>query len=171
MKDAYETTSLLGDTEKIELYDNMTDIQYRTFKKVGGITSGGGAVDTPTENALAVAIAVADAIHVDPGHGAATPQCRASVRGDDDSIAQISGFMGIRVGSQAGQVGKRMKALYSARYGAFAAASIPNRTTRYNGKSFSENVYDSRGSSDLNFRAVAQCTRATRASTEPLFFI
>ncbi|CAM9206050.1 unnamed protein product [Pylaiella littoralis] len=34
-----------------------------------------------------------------------------------------------------------MKVLYSGRYGAVAAANIPKRTVRFNGKPFSENMY------------------------------
>ncbi|CAN0114023.1 unnamed protein product [Ectocarpus sp. 12 AP-2014] len=122
MKEAFEAIRPLGDTETIELSDKMTDISYRMFKKMGGGTTAAA----------------------DPGHGVATPQCHASVRGDEISIAQISGFMGVRLGSLAGRVGKRMKQLYIAQYGAVAGDNIPKRTTRFNGKPFSENVYFAR---------------------------
>lgn len=143
MKDAFEAIRPLGDTQKIELYDKMSDIQYHMFRKLGKTTHETEGT-APTETVLAVATAVVETPHVDPGNGVATPECHASVRGDEISIAQISGFMGIRLGPLAGQVGKRMKALYTAQYGAFAGANIPKRTTKFNGKAFSENVYWSR---------------------------
>lgn len=148
MKEAFESIRPLGDTEKIELCDKMTDIQYRAFRKMGGTSSGSGAAIAPVENILTVttATAVADVnhVHVDPGHGVPTPDCHASVRGDEISIAQISGFMGIGLGNLAGQVGKRMKALYIAQYGAVAGNNIPKRTTRFNGKPFSEKCFFNR---------------------------
>ena len=147
MKEAYEAIRPLSDVEKIELNDKMSDISYRTYRKVGGgqapVAAGGELVVAPAENAVAVATAVEGA-HVDPGHGVATPQCHLSVRGDEISIAQVSSSMGVRLGGLAGQVGKRMKALYSARYGACAGANLPKRTTRFNGKPFDENMYFAR---------------------------
>ena len=150
MKEAFEAIRPLSDVEKIELNDKMSDISYRTYRKVGGgqapVAAGGELVVAPAENAVAVATAVegVHVDHVDPGHGVATPQCHLSVRGDEISIAQVSSSMGVRLGGLAGQVGKRMKALYSARYGACAGANLPKRTTRFNGKPFDENMYFAR---------------------------
>lgn len=59
MKEAFESIRPLGDTENIELCDKVTDIQYRTFRKMGGTTSGSGAAIAPAENALTVATATA----------------------------------------------------------------------------------------------------------------
>lgn len=147
MKEAFEAIRPLSDVEKIELNDKMSDISYRTYRKVGGgqapVAAGGELVVAPAENAVAVATTVEEA-HVDPGHGVATPQCHESVRGDEISIAQVSSSMGVRLGGLSGQVGKRMKALYSARYGACAGANLPKRTTRFNGKPFDENMYFAR---------------------------
>lgn len=42
--------------------------------------------------------------------------------------------MGVRLGSQAGQVGNTRKALYSARYDVVAGANNLTRPTTYNGK-------------------------------------
>lgn len=64
MEEACEAICPLGDTEWIELNEKMSDIQYRI----------GGGVAATTEKALTIAIAVADASHVDPGHGVATPR-------------------------------------------------------------------------------------------------
>lgn len=116
---------------------------------------GGDEVAVPTENTLAVATALADASRVDPGHGDATHQCHASVRGDGIPIAQLSGSMGVRLGSQ---MGTRTKALYTAQYGAVAGDNIPKRTTRYEGKLSTENVYFSqdRGLMKQTIREVTQ---------------
>lgn len=147
MKEAFEAIRPLSDLEKIELHDKMTDISYRTYRKVAGgqapAAVGGELVVAPAENAVAVATTV-EGSHVDPGYGVATPQCHASVRGDEISIAQVSGSMGIRLGNLAGKVGKRMKALYTAQYGAIAGANLPKRPTRFNGKPFDENAYFAR---------------------------
>lgn len=147
MKEAFEAIRPLNDLEKIELHDKMSDISYRTYRKVGGGQApgavGGELVVAPAQNAVAVATAV-EGSHVDPGHDVATPQCHASVRGDEISIAMVSAEMGVRLGGLAGQVGKRMKALYTAQYGAFAGANLPKRPTRFNGKPFNENVYFAR---------------------------
>lgn len=66
--------------------------------------------------------------------------------------------MGTRLGIRAGQVGKRMKALYIAQYGGVAGDNIPKRTTRLNGKVFFEKVYFSRdrGMMEQAIREVAR---------------
>lgn len=79
-----------------------------------------GVVSVPTVNALAVVAPV------DPGYSVPTPDCHVTVRGHDLYIAMISGLMEIRLGTRTGQVGKRLKALYSARYGSVAATNHSN---------------------------------------------
>ncbi|AAR26979.1 FirrV-1-P1 [Feldmannia irregularis virus a] len=53
----------------------------------------------------------------------------------------ISSELGIALGEKSGQVGKKMKALYSSRYGTVAASNIPKRATTFRGKPFAENTY------------------------------
>lgn len=65
---------------------------------------------------------------VDLVHSVPTSDCHVAVRGDDTLIAHISGFMNGRLGTRAGLVGKRLKALYTFRYGAVTGTNIPEGT-------------------------------------------
>ena len=67
----------------------------------------------------------------------------------------VSTELGVRLGEKAGQVGKRMKAMYCARYGSVASANIPKRVTIFRGKPFPENTYYSRDK-DLMEQAFSQ---------------
>lgn len=61
-----------------------SDIQHRTFREIAAVAANIGVV--VVKSALTLATAVADATHVDPGYGVATPVYRASVLGDKISI-------------------------------------------------------------------------------------
>ena len=135
MKEAFEQIRPLDARGEIELCDRLFDIQNRAFRRASGPVN-------PTEPSNAVVVATP--APTDPGTSVPTPECHAAVRGDEISIAMVSSELGIRLGEKAGQVGKKMKALYSARYGVHAAANIPKRTTIYRGKPFQENTYYSR---------------------------
>ena len=69
--------------------------QQEPYQRVEGIETKQSITDSSSfrghwrESRLTVATAVADASHVETGHGFATPQCQASVRGDENPIAQI----------------------------------------------------------------------------------
>jgi hypothetical protein len=102
------------------------------------------AMRSPTTEHLQIEGGVAPAAAVDPGPGVATHECQASVRGNEISIPMLAAEMGVRVGDRAGQVGKRMKALYAQTYGAAAAQAIPKRETIFRGKPFYENTYYAR---------------------------
>ncbi|CAM9642322.1 unnamed protein product [Sphacelaria rigidula] len=77
----------------------------------------------------------------------------------------VSTELGISLGEKAGKVGKRMKALYSARYGSVAAANIPKRTTIFRGKPFQENTYYSRDK-DLMQKAIREVSGHSEACVE-----
>lgn len=72
----------------------------------------------------------------------------------------VSTELGVSLGEKAGQVGKRMKALYSDRYGSVAAANIPKRATIFRGKPFAENTYYSRDK-DLMKQAIRELSGHT----------
>ena len=103
------------------------------------------AMRNPTPKHLQIkdGVAAADAV-LDPGSGVATHECQARVRGTEISIPMLASEMGIKVGDRAGQIGKRMKALYTHTYGAAAAQAIPKRETVFRGKPFYENTYYAR---------------------------
>lgn len=134
MREGFKAVRPLQHRQEIEFCDKLGDTQHRDIRKFGE----GAGVDN---NGVIVA-AVADL--VDPGNSVPTPDCDVAVRGDESSIAQISGFMKVRLETRAGTVGKKLKALYSALSGTVAGRRIPKRTTIDNGKPFSENVHYTR---------------------------
>ena len=148
MKEAFEQIRVLDARGEIELCDRLFDIQNRAFRRASAPENPASTPtgpENPTAPVNAVVIATpAEAAPTDPGTSVPTPECHAAVRGDEISIAMVSSELGIRLGEKAGQVGKKMKALYSARYGVHAASNIPKRTTIYRGKPFQENTYYSR---------------------------
>ena len=149
MKEAFEQIRPLDARGEIELCDRLFDIQNRAFRRAS-------APENPTAPVNAVVVATpAPTDPTDPGTSVPTPECHAAVRGDEISIAMVSSELGIRLGEKAGQVGKKMKALYSARYGVHAASNIPKRTTIYRGKPFQENTYYSRDK-DLMQQAITE---------------
>ena len=146
-KEAFEQIRPLEPRERIELCDRITDIQHRTFRRIVQVSS------SPSTDAMVVATPTAlatsdpapeDTAPADPGTSVPTPECHVAVRGDEISIAMVSTQLGVSLGEKAGQVGKKMKALYAARYGGVAAANIPKRTTIFRGKPFQENTYYAR---------------------------
>ena len=148
MKEAFEQIRPLDPRGEIELCDRLFDIQNRAFRRASGPVNSTAAVNA--------AVVVATPAPTDPGTSVPTPECHTAVRGDEISIAMVSTELGIRLGEKAGQVGKKMKALYSARYGVHAAANIPKRTTIFRGKPFQENTYYSRDK-DLVQQAITEC--------------
>eukprot|EP00903_Cladosiphon_okamuranus_P017785 g16370.t1 len=143
LKEAFEQIRPLDSRGEIELRDRIFDIQHRAFRRVESVTPP--ALTAPTEAVDAMVVATpAAAGPTDPGTSVPTPECPAAVRGNEISIAMVSTELGIGLGEKAGQVGKRMKALYSERYGSVAAANIPKRATIFRGKPFAENTYYSR---------------------------
>ncbi len=148
MKEAFQQIRPLDARGEIELCDRLFDIQNRAFRRASAPenpTSTSTALVNSTAPVNAVVVATpAEAAPTDPGTSVPTPECPAAVRGDEISIAMVSTELGIRLGEKAGQVGKKMKALYSARYGVLAASNIPKRTTIFRGKPFQENTYYSR---------------------------
>jgi len=100
----------------------------------------------------------AGAATLDPGPGVATHACSACIRGSEISIAMLATEMGVRVGDRAGQIGKRMKALYAHTYGTAAAEAIPKRETVFRGQPFRENTYYARDKALLQ-RAIREVTR------------
>ena len=146
-KEAFEQIRPLDDRMTIELCDRITDIQHRTFRRIVQVSS------SPPTDAMVVATPTAlatldrapeDTAPADPGTSVPTPECHVAVRGDEISIAMVSTELGVSLRERAGQVGKKMKALYAARYGGVAAANIPKRTTIFRGKPFQENTYYAR---------------------------
>jgi hypothetical protein len=79
------------------------------------------------------------------------------IRGSEISIPLVALELNVVVGDKAGQVGKRMKSLYEARYGAHAAQNIPKRQTLFRGKPMNENTYYMRDK-DLLIQAVRDIT-------------
>ncbi|CAN0075583.1 unnamed protein product [Sphacelaria rigidula] len=152
MKEAFEQIRPLDSRGEIELTDRIFDIQNRAFRRASGFTVP--AITTEPVNAVVVATPAA-AAPTDPGTSVPTPECHAAVRGGEISIAMVSTELGISLGEKAGQVGKKMKALYSARYGSKASANIPKRTTIFRGKPFQENTYYSRDK-DLMQQAIRE---------------
>ena len=150
MKEALEQIRPLDSRGEIELTDRIFDIKNRAFRRASGVTVP--AITTEPVNAVVMAT---PAEHTDPGTSVPTPECHAAVRGDEISIAMVSNELGIRLGEKAGQVGKKMKALYSERYGSQASANIPKRTTIFRGKPFQENTYYSRDK-DLMLQAIRE---------------
>ena len=125
-----ETLRPLDDLEKIEFSDKVADIKGRVFRSMATSTTSNS-----TEH---------DPLVVDPGVSVPTPDCPANIRGDEVSIAQVSGELKIQLGFRAGSVGKRLKALYSERYGQNAAENLPKRLVRFQGKPVKEYMYWSR---------------------------
>lgn len=156
MKEAFEQIHPLDSRGEIELTDRIFDIQHRAFRRASGVTVPAITSPTTTEPVNAVVVATpAEAAPTDPGTSVPTPECHTAVRGDEISIAMVSTELGIRLGEKAGQVGKKMKALYSLRYGSVASANIPKRTTIFRGKPFRENAYYSRDK-DLMQQAIRE---------------
>lgn len=151
LKEAFEQIRPLDSRGEIELGDRIFDIQHRAFRRVSGVAD---PATTEPVDAMVVATPAA-AAPTDPGTSVPTPECHAAVRGDEISIAMVSTELGVSLGEKAGQVGKRMKALYSERYGSVAAANIPKRATIFRGKPFAENTYYSRDK-DLMQQAISE---------------
>jgi hypothetical protein len=116
----------VDDRDKIEFIDRIR-LALRPASAAGSCT---------TSSILAVAAPV-----VDPGVRVPTPECDDMVRGCEISIPLIASELSVVVGDKAGQVGKRMKALYEGRYGADAAQNLPKRQTLFRGKPVMENTY------------------------------
>jgi hypothetical protein len=138
---AVNLMQLLGgvdDRDKIEFKDRIR-LALRPASAAGSYT---------TSSLLAVAAPV-----VDPGVRVPTPECDDMVRGCEISIPLIASELSVVVGDKAGQVGKRMKALYEGRYGADAAQNLPKRQTLFRGKPVMENTYYRRDK-DLLIKAV-----------------
>ena len=154
MKESFEQIHALDSRGEIELCDRLYDIQHRAFRRASGASGVAGAKPV---DAVVVATPAAP---TDPGTSVPTPECHAAVRGSEISIAMVSTELGIRLGEKAGQVGKKMKALYSARYGSHAGANIPKRTTIFRGKPFQENAYYLRDK-DLMQQAIREVSGQT----------
>lgn len=161
-KEAFEQIRPLEPRETIELCDRITDIQHRTFRRMAAMNS----TTSPPTDAVVVATPTTLATSeptvapTDPGISVPTPECHSAVRGDEISIAMVSTQLCVGLGEKAGQVGKKMKALYAARYGSVAAANIPKRTTIFRGKPFQENTYYARDK-DLMEQAISEVASRT----------
>jgi hypothetical protein len=71
-----------------------------------------------------------------------TPECDPVHRGKEISMHSVAARLNARIPQgKEGQVGKAIKALYAARYGADAASRIPKRDVPFHGKIFAENTY------------------------------
>lgn len=143
-EEAFEQIRPLEFREKVELCDRIADIQSRAFRR-----------DAVVAHSDLRTMAAPAEPPTDPGTSVPTPECHAAVRGDEISIAMVSTELGVSLGEKTGRVGKRMKALYSARYGDEAAANIPKRATTFRGKPFPENMYFSRDK-DLMEQAIRE---------------
>jgi hypothetical protein len=131
LKSAVDLMQMLGgidDRDRIEIKDRI-----RLAMRPLAIAAASGTATTDT---LTVSMPV-----IDPGVTVATPDCDEKVRGCEISIPLVASELHVVVGHKAGQVGKRMKVLYEARYGAHAAGSIPKRQTLFRGKPVYENTY------------------------------
>jgi hypothetical protein len=127
----------VDDRDKIEFKDRIR-LALRPASAAGSHTTSTLAVAAPM---------------VDPGVCVPTPECADMVRGCEISIPLIASELSVVVGDKAGQVGKRMKALYGTRYGVHAAQNIPKRQTLFRGKPAMENAYYMRDR-DLLIQAV-----------------
>ena len=147
LKSAVDLMQMLGgidDRDKMEIKDRI-----RLAMRPLAIAAASGKATTDT---LTVARPV-----VDPGVTVPTPDCDETVRGREISIPLVASELHVVVGDKAGQVGKRMKVLYEARYGARAAQTIPKRQTLFRGKPVYENTYYMRDK-DLLVQAVHDIT-------------
>jgi hypothetical protein len=145
LKSAVDLMQMLGgidDRDKIEFKDRIR-LALRPASAAGSYT---------TSSALTVATPM-----VDPGVKVPTPECDDMVRGCEISIPLVASELNVVVGDKAGQVGKRMKALYGTRYGVHAAQNIPKRQTIFRGKPMNENTYYKRDK-DLLIQAVRDIT-------------
>jgi hypothetical protein len=146
LKSAVDLMQMLGgidDRDKIEFKDRIR----LALRPPTAATDS-----TATSSALTVATPM-----VDPGETVSTPECDVLVRGSEISIPLVASELNVVVGDKAGQVGKRMKSLYEARYGAHAAQNIPKRQTFFRGKPMNENTYYMRDK-DLLIQAVRDIT-------------
>ncbi|KAG5186211.1 hypothetical protein JKP88DRAFT_156894 [Tribonema minus] len=83
-----------------------------------------------------------------------TPQCDPFYRGEEISMHTVAHEMRVKIPEQGeGRIGKRMKALYTERYGDAAAANIPTRNIEFRGQIWPANSYWARDA-DLMKRAV-----------------
>ncbi|ACH46756.1 unknown [Feldmannia species virus] len=122
LKRGFDAVNSLSESRhKIELSDIVSDIQRRALRKSVSVETA-----------------------VDPGVSVPTPDCPANIRGEEVSIAMVSGEMGVHLGGRAGTAGKKLKVLYMARYGADAANNIPKRATIFQGRPYRENTYYAR---------------------------
>ena len=149
LKSAVDLMQMLGgidDRDKIEIKDRI-----RLAMRPLAIAAASGTATTDTLTVTKPP--------VDPGVTVPTPDCGEIVRGCEISIPLVASELHIVVGDKAGQVGKRMKVLYEARYGARAAQTIPKRQTLFRGKPLYENTYYMRDK-DLLVQAVRDITGA-----------
>jgi hypothetical protein len=71
-----------------------------------------------------------------------TPECDPLHRGEEISMHSVAARLNARIPrGKEGQVGKAIKQLYAARYGAAAASRIPKRAVPFHVKIFAESTY------------------------------
>jgi hypothetical protein len=146
LKSAVDLIQMLGgvdDKDKIEFKDRIRLACRPVVAAVGSQVS---------PSTLTVATPI-----LDPGASVPTPECDEMVRGVEISIPLVASELNVVVGDKAGQVGKRIKVLYEARYGAHAAHNLPKRQTLFRGKPVNENTYYMRDK-DLLVQAVQDIT-------------
>ncbi|KAG5183909.1 KilA-N domain-containing protein [Tribonema minus] len=124
IKEGHDLMQSIGDLDERDI------IAFKDLVRTALTATGIGAL----QDAIVVAVA-------DPGPHVPTPQCPSSVRGAEISMHTVAAEAGVRIGERAGAVGKRIRALYRAKYGDDAAQGIPKRSTFFRGKPFSENTY------------------------------
>lgn len=154
LKDAFEQITPLQARHKIELCDRISDIQRRAFRAVDAPAMTNSAItNSPVMVTASPVTSEQPRILQDPGHDIPTPQCSPEVRGEEVSIAMIATEMGVSVSGRGGLIGKKLKALYTERYGVNAANELPKRSVIYGGRPYLENTYFRRDK-DLVERAV-----------------
>jgi hypothetical protein len=152
LKSALELMQMLGGV------DDRDKIEFRDRIRLALRPPAASPHSSDTLSTLTVAAPV-----VDPGVTVPTPDCDDRVRGCEISIPLVASELSIVVGDKAGQVGKRMKFLYGARYGAHAAQNLPKRKTLFRGKPVLENTYYTRDK-DLLIQAVQDITGQRQGS-------
>lgn len=87
-----------------------------------------------------------------------TPECHVAHRGEEISMHSVASKYDIRIPrGKEGSIGKRIKALYSERYGTEAGANIPKRNIPFQGQIFAENTYWSRDESLIKAALTSVC--------------
>jgi hypothetical protein len=88
-----------------------------------------------------------------------TPKCDPVHRGEEISMHSVAAKLNARIPrGKEGLVGKAIKALYAAKYGADAASRSPKRNVPFHGKIFAENTYWQRDV-DLVEQAVVEAVK------------